>query len=1202
MATFDINDVARRVQYTSTGQAGPYAFNFQVNAASELQVYKNDDLQTDAVNYNATIAADGTGSITFIDNSGIGGDDFTPSSGDLITIIGDQPLSRTTVFQVGQANNPNTLETEFDNVVIRQQQLKEMMDRSIQLKPSTPRTVTGSGTNGPLQFPFDATPSNNASKVIAYNSAGTGLELGPTTANLDTLAALASEISLVAGQISPTNNISTVAGNTSNINTVAGISSNVTTVAGISSDVTTAAGISSNITTVAGLSTEISALAGVSSSDLNTVASISSEVTTVAGNSANITTVAGISSDVTSVATINTDVSTVSGISANITTVAGISGNVTTVAGVSANVTTVASDISNVNTVATNIANINTVAGSISDVITVANDLNEAVAEIDTVAGSITNVDAVGNDITNVNTVATNISNVNTVAGISSNVTTVANNNANVTTVANNDTNITTVAGQISPTNNVGTVAGISSDVSTVAGISSNVSTVASNNANVTTVAGSISNVNTVATDIANVNTVAGNNTNVTTVATDISNVNSVAGNSTNINAVASNATNINAVNANSANINTVAGNTTNVNTVASNIADVNNFSDTYRISATAPTTSLDIGDLWFDTVNGVMKVYSASGWITAASAVNGTAERFKYTATASQTTFSGSDDNGNTLGYDAGFMDVYLNGLKLVSGSSNDYVATNGTSIVLNSGAAANDILEAIAYGTFELLNSDVGDLGNVNTTGLATNDLLRYDGTNFVPKSFDEITPTQSSNSGKFLTTDGTNSSWGTVNTNLVADTTPQLGGDLDLNSNNITGTGNIPAANLTGTLPAIDGSALTGIETGTAWQSSIKTSNFTATAGEGYWVDTSSNTVTITLPSSASVGDTIELVDYARNWGTNKIIIDSNGLNYQGDPDTYVVEYNTSGQGLRIVYSGATKGWIPTSDDNVTDVPVEPTYDINTLVVAGGGAGGNRHAGGGGAGGMLVTNSVTLNQGTQYTITVGGGGSGVAYNTTRGGSGVNSIISGSGITTLTAFGGGGGGIFTNPNTNITGGAGGSGGGGGSITSGGSGTSGQGNNGGSGTGQNAPDYGGAGGGGAGAAGSNGSGSGGGNGGNGLSSSITGSSVTYAGGGGGSSYSNFSARGLGGTGGGGDGSADPGVSAGAVENGSANLGGGGGGNTSTSFNSGNGGSGVVILSVPTANYSGTTTGSPTVTTSGSNTILKYTGSGSYTA
>ena len=173
MATFDINEVARRVQSTSTGQDGPYTFNFQVNAASEIQVYRNDTLQTESTHYNTSLNADGTGSITFIDTSGSGGTDHSPTSGDVITIIGDQPLSRTTVFSTGSVNQPTTLETEFDNVVIRQQQLKEMMDRSIQLKPSTRRTVTGTGTSGPLQFPYDDTASNNASKVIAYDSNGT---------------------------------------------------------------------------------------------------------------------------------------------------------------------------------------------------------------------------------------------------------------------------------------------------------------------------------------------------------------------------------------------------------------------------------------------------------------------------------------------------------------------------------------------------------------------------------------------------------------------------------------------------------------------------------------------------------------------------------------------------------------------------------------------------------------------------------------------------------------------------------------------------------------------------------------------------------------------------------------------------------------------------------------------------------------------
>ena len=66
--------------------------------------------------------------------------------------------------------------------------------------------------------------------------------------------------------------------------------------------------------------------------------------------------------------------------------------------------------------------------------------------------------------------------------------------------------------------------------------------------------------------------------------------------------------------------------------------------------------------------------------------------QRFKYTATAGQTTFSGSDDaNGNSLTYDVGggtaFADIYLNGVKL--DASDDFTATNGTSIVLGSAAA---------------------------------------------------------------------------------------------------------------------------------------------------------------------------------------------------------------------------------------------------------------------------------------------------------------------------------------------------------------------------------------------------------------------------------------------------------------------------------------------------------------------------------
>jgi len=108
------------------------------------------------------------------------------------------------------------------------------------------------------------------------------------------------------------------------------------------------------------------------------------------------------------------------------------------------------------------------------------------------------------------------------------------------------------------------------------------------------------------------------------------------------------------------------------------------------------------------------------------------------------------------------------------------------------------------------------------------------------------------------------------------------------------------------------------------GLDWQAIETGSTMTAVAGNGYWIDTSSNACTITLPSSASNGDEIMFADYARYWGTNGIELDSNGLNYQGQDDEYTVEYGTDGTALHIVYSGATKGWIPTLDKTVEDVP--------------------------------------------------------------------------------------------------------------------------------------------------------------------------------------------------------------------------------------------------------------------------------------
>lgn len=244
-----------------------------------------------------------------------------------------------------------------------------------------------------------------------------------------------------------------------------------------------------------------------------------------------------------------------------------------------------------------------------------------------------------------------------------------------------------------------------------------------------------------------------------------------------------------------------------------------------------------------------------------------------------------------------------------------------------------------------------------------------------------------------------------------------------------------------------------------------------------------------------------------------------------------------------------------------------PVTNQYTM-TYFALGGGGGGNY---GGGGGGGTASSSASVTPGTVYTLTVGGGGAGGGGST-----GTASTISGTGLSVTANAGAGNGGSSSG------------------------GASGNGYAGGSGYYYDAWGYGG--GGGAGGVGGNAYFGGpsnypAGSGGSGTSTSISGSSVTYGGGGGGScGAGNYGGAGSGGSGGGANGTNYPSSPISAA----ANTGGGGGAQFPN--NGGAGGSGVVILSVPTSSYSGIKTGSPTVTTSGSNTILKYTSSGTYTA
>jgi len=389
---------------------------------------------------------------------------------------------------------------------------------------------------------------------------------------------------------------------------------------------------------------------------------------------------------------------------------------------------------------------------------------------------------------------------------------------------------------------------------------------------------------------------------------------------------------------------------------------------------------------------------------------------------------------------------------------------------------------------------------------------------------------------------------------------------------------------------------------VVTGTAWDMTVKTSNFTATSGSGYLVNTTSATVTMTLPASPSNGDIIEVKDVSGTADTNNILINPNSLKIDGS--TLSKKLHDERGSVALLYTGSTYGWVTIGDTNNTTNPLDDAvYYVEFLTLAGGGAGGKGWGGGGGggAGGYIASTNILLAMGTQYTVTVGAGGAGSSSSTAYGGNGGNSSFAGT-----TATGGGAGSNGGENGSYHDGQDGGSGGGG--TYDGGSGTSGQGNDGGDGASPNGGDFNrsGGGGGGAGAAGSNSGGSySPGAGGAGSSSSITGSSVTRAGGGGGSLYGYFgNTTGTGGAGGGGTGGSNN--TTGTA--GTVNQGGGGGAscyryNPYVSTNDGkNGGSGIVILKVPTANYSGTTTGSPTVTTSGDYKILQFTSSGSYTA
>ena len=426
---------------------------------------------------------------------------------------------------------------------------------------------------------------------------------------------------------------------------------------------------------------------------------------------------------------------------------------------------------------------------------------------------------------------------------------------------------------------------------------------------------------------------------------------------------------------------------------------------------------------------------------------------------------------------------------------------------------------------------------------------------------------------------------------------------------NSGTITNTGTISGGTITGT-----------IDNQVNWDTTAKTAGFTAVAGNGYFVNTTSGAITVTLPATPTAGDLVGIKDYANTADTNNITIDRNGSNIQGTANNFVI--STEGLSIILIYVDGTQGWVSTGAAQANNI-TSPTFIVATggtvvacgdykmhvftgpgtftvcslgnpsggpnnvcyMVVAGGGGGQRASGGGAGGAGGLRTGTGSPVTVTSYPISIGGGGSCSSSTGVAGSNGSNSVFN-----SITSAGGGGGGAgwtgVGNAPPTEQGKPGGSGGGGGARYSagGGSGTGPggtgntppvappQGNNGGNGNSANSPAsiLNAGGGGGAASTGGTGNPTAGGAGGNGIDVSpifgptqpfyLPGGDAGYfAGGGGGMNSNACTGNPAGGLGGGANGWNS---SQGGADTAPANSGGGGGG----AQPSGSGGSGIVVI------------------------------------
>tara|TARA_Y100000401_G_scaffold1219_1_gene952 strand:- start:19 stop:3009 length:2991 start_codon:yes stop_codon:yes gene_type:complete len=227
-----------------------------------------------------------------------------------------------------------------------------------------------------------------------------------------------------------------------------------------------------------------------------------------------------------------------------------------------------------------------------------------------------------------------------------------------------------------------------------------NITAVANNASNITAVANNATNINAVQANATNINAVNANKTNIDAVAANNSNVTAVANNQSNINSAVSNASNINAAVANASNINSAVSNATNINITANNISDVNNFATRYRIGSTNPTSSLDVGDLFFNTSANELRIYNGTQW------------QGGVTATGNLSQVSGSVFTGDNR---------YNDNIKVKFGTDSDLqIFHNTTDSIINASGVGNIKLQDSGNTKLEVTSTGVTVTGLISATTL--------------------------------------------------------------------------------------------------------------------------------------------------------------------------------------------------------------------------------------------------------------------------------------------------------------------------------------------------------------------------------------------------------------------------------------------------------------------------------------------------